>query len=95
MTVDNLIKEGSKILKEQNILSHQIDSELLLSKIIKKDRVFVLTNGGIWHLWGHSWEIDENNDWELLDDVLAYVKKKGKEYGAEFLTNGELFENIK
>ena len=46
MIVDNLIKKGSKILKDQNILSHQIDSELLLSKIIKKDRVFILTNGG-------------------------------------------------
>ena len=46
MIVDNLIKKGSKILKDQNILSYQIDSELLLSKIIKKDRVFILTNGG-------------------------------------------------
>ena len=45
MTIDNLIKEGSRILRAQNILSHQIDSELLLSKIIKKNRVFVLTNG--------------------------------------------------
>ena len=45
MTIDHLIKEGSRILREQNIFSHHIDSELLLSKIIKKDRVFVLTNG--------------------------------------------------
>lgn len=64
-------------------------------KIAKKSLDFVLTNGGIWHLWGHSWEIEQNNDWKLLDDVLAYVKKKGKEFGAEFLTNGELFENVK
>ena len=34
MTVDNLIKKGSGILRKQNISSHQIDSELLLSKII-------------------------------------------------------------
>ena len=63
--------------------------------IAKKSLDYVLVNGGIWHLWGHSWEIDENNHWELLDDVLEYVKKKGKEYGAEFLTNSELFENMK
>ena len=44
MIINNLIKEGSKILKKQNIDSHQIDAELLLSKAIRKDRVFLLTN---------------------------------------------------
>jgi release factor glutamine methyltransferase len=44
MIVNSLIKQGSKILKKQNIDSHQIDAELLLSKAIKKDRVFLLTN---------------------------------------------------
>ncbi len=42
--INGLIKYGSKILKEQNIDSHQIDAELLLSKAIRKDRVFLLTN---------------------------------------------------
>ena len=44
MTINSLIKQGSKILKKQNIDSHQIDAELLLSKAIRKDRVFLLTN---------------------------------------------------
>ena len=44
MIINSLIKHGSKILKEQNIDSHQIDAELLLSKAIRKDRVFLLTN---------------------------------------------------
>jgi len=44
MIINSLIKYGSKILKEQNIDSHQIDAELLLSKAIRKDRVFLLTN---------------------------------------------------
>ena len=44
MIINNLIKQGSKILKKQNIVSHQIDAELLLSKAIRKDRVFLLTN---------------------------------------------------
>ena len=61
--------------------------------IAKKTLDFILERGGIWHLWGHSWEINNNNDWERLDNVLEYAKKKGKEFGAEFLTNGELFEN--
>ena len=44
MIINSLIKQGSKILKKQNIDSHQIDAELLLSKAIRKDRVFLLTN---------------------------------------------------
>jgi len=31
---------------------------------------FVYRNGGIWHLWGHSWEIELNHDWEKLGNVL-------------------------
>ena len=44
MIINSLIKQGSKILKKQNIVSHKIDAELLLSKAIRKDRVFLLTN---------------------------------------------------
>jgi len=44
MIINSLIKQGSKILRKQNIDSYQIDAELLLSEAIKKDRVFLLTN---------------------------------------------------
>jgi len=44
MIISSLIKQGSDILKKRNIDSHQIDAELLLSKAIEKDRVFLLTN---------------------------------------------------
>ena len=45
MIINNLIKRGNKILKAKDILSYQIDSELLLSKTINKSRAFILTNG--------------------------------------------------
>jgi peptidoglycan/xylan/chitin deacetylase (PgdA/CDA1 family) len=32
--------------------------------------------GGIWHLYGHSWEVDEFGLWEQLDDLLNYVSNK-------------------
>lgn len=54
----------------------------------------MLEHGGIWHLWGHSWEIDDNNDWHRLTDVLEYAKHQGKEHGAEFLTNSEIFKKF-
>jgi peptidoglycan/xylan/chitin deacetylase (PgdA/CDA1 family) len=60
--------------------------------IAKKTLDYVLEHGGIWHLWGHSWEIDMNNDWKRLSDVLEYVKTKGSQFEAEFLTNGQIFK---
>lgn len=60
--------------------------------LAKKTLDYVFEHGGIWHIWGHSWELDENNDWENLEDVLLYAHNKGKQHGAEFLSNGEIFE---
>lgn len=29
--------------------------------------------GGVFHLWGHSWEIDKFDGWRKLDDFLRYA----------------------
>ena len=39
-----LIKFGSKLLREKNILSHTLDSEILLSKTLRKSREEILVN---------------------------------------------------
>lgn len=30
----------------------------------------VAAQGGVFHLWGHSWEIEENQQWQQLEEVL-------------------------
>jgi peptidoglycan/xylan/chitin deacetylase (PgdA/CDA1 family) len=35
---------------------------------------FVANNGGIWHLWGHSWELEKNNDWANLEEIFKQIK---------------------
>jgi len=48
----------------------------------------ILSRGsGIFHLWGHSWEIDKNGDWARLERVLAYV---GGRDDVEYVNNQEL-----
>jgi peptidoglycan/xylan/chitin deacetylase (PgdA/CDA1 family) len=47
----------------------------------------VLTTGGIFHLWGHSWEIEQNKDWDRLERVLSYI---GNRSDVKYLDNGEL-----
>ncbi len=44
MEVLKLITDGSKILEKRNIASHRLDSEILLSKVLKKDRSRLLLN---------------------------------------------------
>jgi peptidoglycan/xylan/chitin deacetylase (PgdA/CDA1 family) len=45
----------------------------------------VLRDGGIWHLYGHSWEIEELALWDDLKELLDYVSKRD---GVIYLSNG-------
>jgi peptidoglycan-N-acetylglucosamine deacetylase len=47
----------------------------------------VLTTRGVFHLWGHSWEIEQNKDWDRLERVLSYI---GNRSNVKYLDNGEL-----
>jgi len=49
---------------------------------------YVEHNGGIAHLYFHSWEIDKLNEWRQLEDLFRYLSAK-KNF--KRLTNGELF----
>lgn len=49
---------------------------------------YVERNGGIVHLYLHSWEIDKLNEWRRLEDLFRYLSAK-KSF--KRLTNGELF----
>lgn len=43
--------------------------------------------GGVFHLWGHSWEIEKRRDWERLERVLRYI---GGRREVHYATNAEL-----
>ena len=34
----------------------------------------VLKHGGVFHLWGHSWEIEEFGQWAQLEEVLGILR---------------------
>ena len=51
-----------------------------------------LDRGGVFHLWGHSWEIDARDDWRRLDRVLAYISGHP---GVRYIRNGELGESLR
>jgi peptidoglycan/xylan/chitin deacetylase (PgdA/CDA1 family) len=47
-----------------------------------------IERGGVFHLWGHSWEIEQEHQWQQLEEVFALIASR-KERGKS-LTNGEL-----
>jgi len=41
----------------------------------------VVENGGIWHLYGHSWEVEQLDLWDHLCQLLDYVScRRGVQY---------------
>ena len=49
----------------------------------------VLRNGGIWHLYGHSWEIEELGLWDGLREILDYVCKRDS---VVYIPNGKVLQ---
>jgi hypothetical protein len=49
---------------------------------------FVEQNGGVAHLYFHSWEIDEQGQWHKLETVLKEISERRTLIPA---TNGQLF----
>jgi peptidoglycan/xylan/chitin deacetylase (PgdA/CDA1 family) len=47
-----------------------------------------ISRGGVFHLWGHSWEIDEEHQWGRLEALLAMMAASGEKVTS--LTNSEL-----
>lgn len=48
-----------------------------------------LEKGGVYHLWGHSGEFEEKNEWLKLERVLAYISDNK---GVKYMTNGDVFK---
>jgi hypothetical protein len=45
--------------------------------------------GGVFHLWGHSWELQERQQWSRLEEVLRIMCDCAKS-GIPSLTNGQI-----
>lgn len=50
-------------------LFYMRDWRELAEKLLEK----TLSRGGVFHLWGHSWEIEQEHQWDRLEELLAVV----------------------
>lgn len=51
----------------------------------------ILQNGGIFHVWGHSWEIEKFALWNSLEEIFKRISKR---HGVQYLTNSQTLEWI-
>ena len=51
----------------------------------------VLENGGVWHLYGHSWELEQLGLWDSLEKLLDYVCGRER---VSYVPNGELLQYL-
>ena len=47
----------------------------------------VMHKGGIWHLYGHSWEVEEMQLWNGLEEIFSYVAQRP---GVLYLSNSKV-----
>jgi 2-polyprenyl-3-methyl-5-hydroxy-6-metoxy-1,4-benzoquinol methylase len=53
---------------------------------------YCIKNNEVFHLWGHSWEIDKNNDWNRLEYVLKAINKKTAAFQRG--SNGDMIKHV-
>lgn len=80
---------GSPLLRLRASLKSKLSFKSLLDWRTNAKLLFdyVLEKGGIWHLWGHSWEIEQNGDWNKLKEVFEYVSNREN---VSYLENGRV-----
>ncbi len=89
MNIENAIKQGYLKLKQNNIKSALLDSQLLMSKTIKKDKKFIILN---------STKELKHSDYEFFKKLISYrAKSKPIAYltGIKSFWNDDFFLNDK
>ncbi len=89
MVLEKAVKQASKILKNHNIRSHELDAQLILSDIMKVKRESLITNSEV----VISEEIMEKYDIavrrRIKREPIAYITGKKEFWSVDFLVNHE------
>ncbi len=89
MVLEQAVKQASKILKNHNIRSHELDAQLILSDIMKVKRESLITNDEVII----SEKIMEKYDIavrrRIKGEPIAYITGKREFWSVDFLVNHE------
>jgi len=62
------------------------------AKVAKKYFDLTLKSSGVYHLWGHTAEIEKHNLWPQIEDVFKHISNNKN---IKYLTNSETIKNSK
>jgi peptidoglycan/xylan/chitin deacetylase (PgdA/CDA1 family) len=65
-------------------LGPRVDWSVLAGSLLRQ----AVACRGVFHLWGHSWELQETGQWQRLDNVLRMLGEVSQQ--AVLLTNGQV-----
>jgi peptidoglycan/xylan/chitin deacetylase (PgdA/CDA1 family) len=84
------LSNGSPLVTSKMVVNNKLPFKTFFDWELRARSLFdaALKKGGIFHIWGHSWEFEEKNEWEKLERVLDYVAHRE---GVHYSTNGEIF----
>ena len=89
MNTLKLINEGSYKLKQNDIISHQLDSEILLSKVLNKTRENLLINLEQKIDGKHVKKFEKLILRRSLDEPIAYILKKKEFWSKTFVISND------
>ena len=79
MNIQSAILEGTKILKSKGIITAQLDSEILMMKVISRNRKYIILNN------------DEDLKIENLINFRGLIKERSNRKPIAYLTNKKFF----
>ncbi len=87
MNISELIQSGSKVLKLNKIETHQLDSELVLSNLLKKQRENLITDLNLKVSKTTVLNFEKLINRRAKREPIAYILKNKEFWSKEFLVN--------
>lgn len=82
------LAQRGRVIKEYDLKYNSFFSWFGLAKNLFD---YMQKNGGVFHIWGHSWEIEKFNMWKDLERFFKFLPK-GKDI--DYLSNGEIIKQL-
>ena len=87
MNLENTIKKASQILKNNNICTHELDAEIILSDVMGVKREFVITNNKITISKKIMEKYETAIKRRIKNEPVAYIVGKKEFWSEDFLVN--------
>lgn len=85
--VRHALEEGNWKGLAEWLVSFRAEDDLTRLTRLLFDRV--IAKGGIFHIWGHSWQLEDFGLWGKLEELLSYVARRPD---VEYVSNTEALD---